>query len=195
MMTKNALIVIIGFVLMMIVLNNFIRIDLDNSPATLRDELSPEIIGTTGSFNLGQYDKDEDGTLSIAELKGKVVLLEFWTYSCINCRRVVPYLNEWYSTYNDDGLVVVGIHTPEFGFEKDIANVRKQSDSMGIEFPVLLDNNYETWRSFENNYWPHRYIIDREGKLRYDHIGEGAYKQSEDVIKMLLGQNSTKPSQ
>lgn len=123
---------------------------------------------------------------------GKVVLIDFLTYSCNNCRAVIPYLNEWHDTYRDEGLVVIGIHAPEFAFEHNRANVEKALASLGVEFPVVLDNDFETWRAYGNRYWPHRYLIDSEGNIIYDHIGEGGYEETErQIVKVLQTRNAT----
>jgi thiol-disulfide isomerase/thioredoxin len=128
--------------------------------------------------------------LRISELKGKVILVHFWTYSYINCIHTIPYLNEWYQKYSDKGLVIIGIHTPEFEFEKNIDNVRAAVKEHMIEYPVLQDSNYATWNAFQNIYWPRDYVIDKEGFIRYDHIGEGGYNETENVIKSLLEEPS-----
>ena len=122
----------------------------------------------------------------------KVILLDFMTYSCINCQRTFPYLNEWYRKYKDAGLLIVGIHTPEFAFERNIENVRKATKEFGIEFPLVLDNNYSTWTAYGNRYWPHKYLIDIDGKIVYDHIGEGAYDITEMKIQDLLAEKMTR---
>lgn len=125
--------------------------------------------------------------ITIGELVGKkVILIDFMTYSCINCQRTFPYLNDWYEKYRDDGLEIVGIHTPEFAFEKDITNVQNALDGFGIKFPVVLDNDYGTWRAYKNKYWPRKYLIDINGNIVYDHIGEGAYTETEMKIQELL---------
>lgn len=116
----------------------------------------------------------------------KVILVDFMTYSCINCQRTFPYVTAWYKAYKDDGLVVIGIHTPEFAFEKDIGNVRKAMAEFGITYPVVLDNDYATWRAYGNQYWPRKYLIDIHGNIVYDHIGEGAYEETEAKIRELL---------
>lgn len=116
----------------------------------------------------------------------KVILVDFVTYSCINCQRTFPYLNDWYSKYKDNGLEIVGIHTPEFAFEKDPENVQKAMDGFGIEFPLVLDNDYSTWRAYKNKYWPRKYLIDINGNIVYDHIGEGKYEETEKKIQELL---------
>lgn len=130
--------------------------------------------------------------IQIGDYVGKnLILIEVMTYSCINCQRTFPYVNNWYETYKDKGLVVIGIHTPEFAFEKDISNVEKAMREFKINFPVVLDNEYATWRALGNRYWPRRYIIDWEGNIVYDHIGEGAYDETEEVIKQYLTQKQT----
>jgi thiol-disulfide isomerase/thioredoxin len=126
------------------------------------------------------------GPITLADLKGKVVLVDFWTYSCINCIRTIPYLNAWYEKYADDGLVIVGVHTPEFEFEKDYNNVKAAVEKFEIKYPVVQDNERGTWQAYENRYWPHKYLIDSEGYVRYDHIGEGGYAETEKVIQSLL---------
>jgi len=118
----------------------------------------------------------------------KIILIDFMTYTCVNCQRTFPYLNSWYEKYEDDGLIIIGIHTPEFAFEKNIDNVQKALDGFGIKFPVVLDNDYSTWRAFENKYWPRKYLINKDGKIVYDHIGEGAYDKTEAKIVELLGE-------
>ncbi|MGE3302696.1 MAG: cytochrome c biogenesis protein DipZ [Hyphomonadaceae bacterium] len=125
--------------------------------------------------------------LTLAELRGKVVLIDFWTYSCINCLRALPYVKAWAEKYRD-GLVVIGVHAPEFAFERDPGNVRRAVQSLGVTYPVVLDNDYAIWRAYQNNYWPAHYFIDAQGRLRHQHFGEGAYAQSEDVIRMLLAE-------
>jgi cytochrome c biogenesis protein CcdA/thiol-disulfide isomerase/thioredoxin len=119
-------------------------------------------------------------------LKGQVVLVDFWTYSCINCLRSVPYVEAWWEKYKNDGLVVIGVHTPEFAFEKDPANVEKSLADFKITYPVAVDSNYEIWKAFHNEYWPAHYFIDAQGMIRYHHFGEGKYDESEEVLQQLL---------
>ena len=125
--------------------------------------------------------------LTIESLKGKVVLVDFWTYSCINCIRTLPYITAWDSKYRDKGLTVIGIHSPEFEFEKDSDNVIKALAKYGIRYPVALDNHLATWTSFDNRYWPAHYLINKEGKVVYTHFGEGNYDITENNIRFLLG--------
>jgi thiol-disulfide isomerase/thioredoxin len=128
--------------------------------------------------------------ISLNDLKDKVVLVDFWTYSCINCIRTIPHLNEWYDKYSDKGLIIVGIHTPEFEFEKNSDNVKSAVQKFGIKYPVLQDNDKGTWNEYENRYWPRKYLVDDEGYIRYDHIGEGAYQETEKVIQALLSERA-----
>jgi thiol-disulfide isomerase/thioredoxin len=124
--------------------------------------------------------------LTLEELRGKVVLMDFWTYSCVNCIRTFPYLRDWHDKYSDYGLVIIGVHTPEFEFEKDPGNVEAAARTHGLEYPIAQDNNYATWNAFYNNAWPTKYLIDKDGNVRYYHLGEGAYQETEDVIRELL---------
>ncbi len=119
-------------------------------------------------------------------LKGHVVVVDFWTYSCINCLRAIPYVRAWAEKYKDQGLIVIGVHTPEFAFEQNVANVKRAVADLKITYPVAIDNNYAVWQAFENHYWPAHYFIDAEGHVRYHHFGEGEYDQSERVIQLLL---------
>ena len=124
--------------------------------------------------------------LDSAALRGKVVLIDFWTYSCINCLRALPYVTAWEQKYRDQGLVVIGVHTPEFAFERDVDNVSRAAQKLGIHYPIAIDNQYAIWRAFRNQYWPAHYLIDAEGRIRYHHFGEGNYGQTERVIQQLL---------
>ena len=124
--------------------------------------------------------------LSNESLKGKVVLVDFWTYDCINCQHTLPYVKDWAKKYEKDGLVVIGVHTPEYGFERIIDNVKDQVKKLGITYPVAIDNNYAIWRNFDNQYWPAHYLIDAKGQVRYTHFGEGNYDTQEKVIQQLL---------
>jgi cytochrome c biogenesis protein CcdA/thiol-disulfide isomerase/thioredoxin len=131
--------------------------------------------------------------LSLAELRGKVVLVDFWTYSCINCLRTLPHVNAWDRAYRKDGLVIVGVHSPEFAFERVPDNVRSAVKRLGIGYPVALDNDFATWHAYSNNYWPAKYLIDKQGRVRYEHFGEGAYGKTEAVIRRLLGEKVSTP--
>jgi cytochrome c biogenesis protein CcdA/thiol-disulfide isomerase/thioredoxin len=121
-------------------------------------------------------------------LRGKVVLIDFWTYSCINCIRALPYVEAWHEKYRDQGLVVIGVHAPEFAFERDVRNVRRAIEDLGIAYPVAVDNDYALWRAFANEYWPAHYFVDAAGNIRHTHFGEGDYDRSERVIRQLLAE-------
>ncbi len=125
--------------------------------------------------------------LTISELRGKVVLVDFWTYSCINCLRTLPHLKAWYAAYHSKGLVILGVHTPEFAFEHVTSNVRAAVKRLGITYPVMQDNNYKTWDNYANEYWPAEYLIDRSGRIRHTKFGEGDYGETEQLIRRLLG--------
>ena len=140
---------------------------------------APELAGISGYINAPD-------NFTIASLKGKVVLVDFWTYSCINCIRTLPYLEAWDQKYRSMGLVIIGVQTPEFEFEKDYSNVLNAVNKFGIKYPIVLDNNHETWDAYQNLYWPHDYLIDSNGFIRYDHIGEGDYDTTEGEIQGLL---------
>jgi thiol-disulfide isomerase/thioredoxin len=124
--------------------------------------------------------------LTMQELRGRVVLIDFWTYTCINCIRTYPHLKAWHSRYSDDGLVIIGVHSPEFEFEADYDNVVEASENDGIIWPVAQDNEFETWRSYSNRYWPAKYLVDEDGVVRYTHFGEGDYAETEMMIRELL---------
>lgn len=130
--------------------------------------------------------------LDAQALKGKVVLVDFWTYSCINCLRTLPYVKAWAEKYRDQGLVVIGVHAPEFAFERDVGNVTKAMKELGIKYPVAIDNDYKIWRAFNNEYWPAHYFADAQGRIRYHHFGEGDYAESERVIQQLLREAGAK---
>ncbi|MES2136647.1 MAG: cytochrome c biogenesis protein DipZ [Pseudomonadota bacterium] len=131
--------------------------------------------------------------LTTQQLKGKVVLIDFWTYSCINCLRTIPYLKAWDDRYRKDGLVIIGVHAPEFAFERDPANVQRAIADLGIRYPVALDNNYVLWNALKNNYWPAHYFVDAQGRVRYHHHGEGQYELSEKVIRQLRAEAGHAP--
>ena len=130
-----------------------------------------------------------DQPLSLAQLKGKVVLIDFWTYSCINCQRSLPHVESWYNEYKKDGLVVVGVHTPEFAFEHVVSNVRSEAGKLGVDYPIAVDNNYGTWDAYSNQYWPAEYLIDPSGEVRAYDFGEGGYGTMESNIRQLLTAN------
>jgi cytochrome c biogenesis protein CcdA/thiol-disulfide isomerase/thioredoxin len=144
------------------------------------EDIAPSFAGATEWLNSPPLTADS--------LKGKVVLVDFWTYSCINCLRAIPYVRAWAEKYKDQGLVVIGVHTPEFAFEQKVANVQRAITDLHIPYPVAIDNEYSIWRAFENQYWPAHYFIDAKGRVRYHHFGEGNYDHSERVIQQLLAE-------
>ncbi len=142
--------------------------------------VAPEIVGIQSWIG--------SEPLTLAGLRGQVVLVDFWTYSCINCLRTIPYLNAWYQRYRDDGLVVIGLHSPEFAFEHDPDRVRRETARLGITYPVAVDSDKKTWGAYRNQYWPHKYLIDRGGNIRFTQIGEGGYVETEAHIRELLAE-------
>jgi thiol-disulfide isomerase/thioredoxin len=142
-------------------------------------ETLPEFQGISAWLN--------SAPLTPSDLKDSVVLVQFWTFACINCQRTLPYVTRWHQQYANQGLKVIGVHTPEFAFEREEGNVKNALQQHQITYPVPIDNNYKTWNAYKNNYWPHLYLADRQGIVRYDHIGEGAYDKTEQVIRQLLG--------
>jgi len=141
---------------------------------------APELVGVTGWVNTEP--------LTLAALRGKVVLIDFWTYSCINCLRTLPYLSDWYQRYKDKGFTIIGVHTPEFEFEKSLDNVRAATKRLNVLYPVALDSNYGTWNAYDNHYWPAHYLIDQKGVIRDTHFGEGNYVETENAIRALLNE-------
>lgn len=142
---------------------------------------APSFAGATGWLN--------SPPLTSKDLRGKVVLVDFWTYSCVNCLRSLPYVRAWNARYAHDGLVVVGVHSPEFAFEHDRTNVRNAARRLGVHYPIALDNNFRVWNAFHNQYWPAHYLIDGRGRIRYHHFGEGSYAETEQMIRRLLTEN------
>jgi cytochrome c biogenesis protein CcdA/thiol-disulfide isomerase/thioredoxin len=175
------------------------------------DSLSVKLIPSNdresveGVLNVKAYEAPEFKGLSnwinsepktLESLKGKVVLVDFWTYSCINCIRTQPYLKEWYKTYKDSGFEIIGVHAPEFAFEKNVDNVKNAIKDAGLTYPIALDNDFKTWAAYGNQYWPATYLIDKEGNVRRTHFGEGEYKETEQAIRGLLQENGgSVPSQ
>ena len=138
----------------------------------------PELSGATTWLN--------SPPLTAQALRGKVVLIDFWTFGCINCQRALPHVRSWAEKYKDQGLVVVGVHSPEFAFERKIGNVQRATRDLGLTFPIAIDNDFAIWKSFSNGYWPAHYFVDAQGRIRFHHIGEGEYERSEQVIQQLL---------
>jgi len=159
------------------VIDSFLKID--NSEF----KKAPNLVGIAHYLNTTPEELTE-------KIEDSVVLYDIWTYSCINCIRTLPYITSWDEKYADQGLLVIGIHSPEFEFEKNVENVKIAIEKYGINYPVVLDNDMKTWKAFENNYWPRKYIADHEGNLRYDHIGEGRYQETEKIIQQLLDERA-----
>jgi thiol-disulfide isomerase/thioredoxin len=146
-------------------------------------ETLPELSGADQWLNSPPLSRDQ--------LKGHVVLVDFWTYSCINCLRTLPYIRAWADRYKDSGFIVLGVHTPEFAFEKDPANVRQAVKELHVTYPVPLDNEYAIWKAFNNQFWPADYLIDATGRVRFHHFGEGKYAETEGHIQQLLKESHT----
>ncbi|KAF6247593.1 thiol-disulfide isomerase [Nitrosopumilus sp. b3] len=147
-------------------------------------KIAPDLVGISYYLNTSPGELKE-------QIKDKVVLYDIWTYSCINCVRTLPYITAWDDKYEEQGLLIIGVHSPEFEFEKDLDNVKMAVDKHGIDYPVVMDNEMETWKAFENRYWPRKYIADHEGYIRYDHIGEGGYQETEKIIQQLLQERAS----
>jgi cytochrome c biogenesis protein CcdA/thiol-disulfide isomerase/thioredoxin len=166
--------------------------DGNTQPETIQEKVVEIQLKSQGSYKeltgISGYLNTDGKEIKISDYVGKkIILLDIMTYSCINCQRTIPYLNEWHKKYEDKGLVIIGIHAPEFAFEKNIKNVQKELvEKQGVKFPVVLDNDFATWGAYKNQFWPHKYIIDLNGDIVYDHIGEGKYAETETVIKQLL---------
>ncbi len=150
-----------------------------------RAGLAPEIQGIHHWIN--------SGPLTIQGLRNRVVIVDFWTYSCINCIRTIPHLNAWYEKYHDPGLEIVGVHSPEFTFEKDRTRVERAVQDLKIRYPVAMDSDQKTWNAYANHYWPHKYLIDAQGNIRYEQIGEGGYAEFEQRIQELLAERGARP--
>ena len=164
-----------------------LAITMNKEEKAKRYPAAKEITTPDGFINTPSTSSGQATPITVGEFIGKkVVLIDFWTYSCINCQRTIPYLNEWHKKYADKGLTIIGVHTPEFAFEKDYENVQKAVHQFGIRYPVVLDNDYSTWHAYKNRYWPRKYLIDIDGFVVYDHIGEGGYEETERKIQELL---------
>lgn len=163
----------------------------DVSQSTNNSEVTTVAVNNTSGQKLQEFQGISQwlntNPLSIQDLKGNIVLIQFWTFSCINCQRTLPYVTGWHDRYAAKGLEVIGIHTPEFAFERDANNIKDAMQKHGINYPVPIDNEFKTWNAYGNEYWPHIYLADRQGNIVYDRIGEGAYSRTEQTIKQLLG--------
>ena len=148
---------------------------------------APELVGITGWINTEPF--------TLASLRGKVVLIDFWTYTCVNCIRTIPFLKEWHDKYADQGLVIIGVHSPEFEFEKKRENVEAAIDRHGLKWRIVQDNDFETWRAYDNLYWPAKYLIDKDGVIQYTHFGEGKYIETEEKIRELLAETDAPVSE
>ncbi|MBP9813841.1 cytochrome c biogenesis protein DipZ [Candidatus Woesebacteria bacterium] len=168
--------------------NALVKNELDklkNAPKISMEDLLQSDLGEAPEFIVGGAWINSP-PLRLENLRGNVVLIDFWTYTCINCIRTLPYLKSWWKSYEDKGLIIVGVHTPEFAFEKEERNVKAAIGDFGITYPVMQDNNYATWQAYNNRYWPAHYLIDKNGKIRYTHFGEGKYDETERMIQKLL---------
>ena len=152
----------------------------ENELFNVQPFVAPELVDTGEWFN--------SSPLSLSMLKGQVVLLEFWTFGCINCVRTLPYVQSWYEEFKDQGFVVLGVHTPEFEAEKVTANVERAVGERGLSYPVVQDNNMSTWRTYSNRYWPAQYLIDKQGNVRRVHFGEGQYDETRQAIQQLINE-------
>lgn len=148
--------------------------------ATIKPYAAPEIISEGEWFN--------SDPIKLADLKGQVVLVEFWTFSCYNCINTRPHVNKWYESYKDSGFEIIGVHAPEFAHEKKALNVQKAIEKYGIQYPVVMDNNFKTWRAYKNRYWPAFYVVNKQGDVVHTHFGEGKYQETENIIKALLAE-------
>lgn len=148
-------------------------------PADTRDDKAPEITNTGKWINT-------DKSLSLEDLKGKVVLIEFWTFGCYNCRNTIPYINQWYEKYKSDKFEIVGVHCPEFDNERNFENVKEGVRELEIKYPVVTDNEFTVWDKYDVHAWPTMFLIDKKGEIRYKHIGEGSYRKTEEMIQALM---------
>ena len=174
-------IVVAGIVFLFMLFTGLDEFSLTN--LDLESRKAPNLVGIAHYLNTSSEELTK-------KMKDKVILYDIWTYSCINCIRTLPFITSWDEKYSDQGLLIIGIHSPEFEFEKDPQNVKIAIEKYGITYPVVMDNDMKTWKAFENNYWPRKYIADHEGKIRYDHIGEGSYQETEKIIQQLLDERS-----
>ena len=176
--------VVVVFIVASIIFIQSKKVNPDKTNVNTDEEKETKYPKAPDFFGIDKWINSEP--LKIEQLRGKVVLVDFWTYTCINCIRTLPYLKSWDAKYRDKGLVIVGVHTPEFEFEKKYENVLKAVNDYKIKYPVAQDNNYATWSAYQNRYWPHEFLIDIDGYIRHDHIGEGSYDKTESMIQELL---------
>ncbi len=158
------------------------------APAPIQMEVqatAPLLQNKSDFYGLGPWINSEP-IGSLDDLRGRIVLLEFWTFGCVNCAQSLPYVQQWHEKYKDQGLTIIGIHSPEFAYERKFENVQKSVEEKGLTFPIALDNEFETWRSFNNRFWPTLYLLNTEGEVVYKHTGQGNYEETEAQIKALL---------
>ncbi|MFQ5997982.1 MAG: redoxin domain-containing protein, partial [Candidatus Bathyarchaeia archaeon] len=149
----------------------------------------PAIVQTSSKYDFKDIELwINSEPLTLPGLRGNVVIIDFWTLGCYNCINTLPYVKSWHEKYAQEGLVIVGVHSPEFAYERKIENVQAAVEQHRIEYPVAIDNQFSTWNTFENRYWPHLFLFDKEGNLRFHHIGEGAYEETEQWIVKLLNE-------
>ena len=161
-----------------------------NIPLIPSNEIALEAAGKTLPELQGISNWINSEPFTLASLRGNVVLLQFWTFACSNCQATIPYLVGWHDRYADKGLKIVSVHTPEFPYERDINNIKRAVNKRRIKYPVAVDNGFETWKAYNNEYWPHLFLANRQGQIVYDHIGEGAYPETEAKIRQLLGKTA-----
>ena len=150
------------------------------------DATEPPTNPTVAEFAAGTWINSEP--LTLKSLRGRVVLIEFWTFGCYNCRNTLPFVKRWHESYSDKGLTIVGVHSPEFAGERNIDNVRREVGSLGIKYPVVTDNDYETWKAYNVEAWPTLFVLDKTGRVRWTHVGEGSYDVAEQTIQKLLAE-------
>jgi thiol-disulfide isomerase/thioredoxin len=146
---------------------------------------------STGAPELSAGDWINSEPVKLSDLRGRVVLIEFWTFGCYNCRNTLPFIKDWNTRYRDKGLTIIGVHSPEFDEEKDVENLRRQVASLGIRYPVVTDNDYKTWKAYNVEAWPTTFLLDKQGRIRWMHVGEGAYNETEQLIQKLLAEKET----
>lgn len=165
-------------------------IGMNGKPLTVEGQLLASLPNQGPAPELFNQTWLNSAPLKLADLRGKVVMVEFWTFGCINCIHVTPSVKQWYDTYHDQGFEVIGVHAPEFSHERELGNVKKASQELGVTWPIAIDNDFATWNAYGNHYWPAMYLIDKAGNIRYYKVGEGGYERTEEIIKALLSEKS-----
>src|SRR5215204_5638064 len=161
------------------------------SPLHSTAEYKSSESATAPELAAGEWINSEP--LKLKDLHGRVVLVDFWTFGCINCRNTLPFIKGWHERYRDKGLTIIGVHSPEFDEEKQIENLRQQVASLGIRYPVVSDNDYKTWNAYKVEAWPTAFLLDKQGRIRWMHVGEGKYDEAEQMIQKLLAENEPSP--